>query len=167
MLCLHWSCCPCTEHCVPSGALVCHMVSVALCKCFDIPSWISCVWYPVSCSLSSPLGSIYCPFPGAALPSLTSHACLSVPRYFRFPSPLPHSRASDPAASGLARLQMQGHAVRQRGCQFRTSPTGSEHSSLLSASSNDQDLLSEVHHGTIVFPVQTMVCSLGNYWSQI
>lgn len=87
--------------------------------------------YPVSCSLSSLLSSIYCPFPGAALPSVTSNACLSVQRYFCFPSPLPHSRVSDPAASWLTRLRMQGHAVRQRGCQFGTSPTGSEHSSFV------------------------------------
>lgn len=48
-----------------------------------------------------------------------------------FPSPLPHSRVSDPAASWLTRLQMQGHAVRQWGCQFRTSAIGSEYSSFV------------------------------------
>lgn len=78
--------------------------------------------YPVSCSLSSLLSIIYCPFPGAALPSFTSHACLSVQRYFCFPSLLPHFRVSNPAlatsASWLTKLHMQGHSVRQWGCQF-------------------------------------------------
>lgn len=73
--------------------------------------------YPVSSSLSSLLSFIYCPFPGAALPSFTSHTCLSVRRYFCFPSPLPHFRVSNPAlatsASWVTRLRMQGHSVRQ------------------------------------------------------
>lgn len=85
--------------------------------------------HPVSCSLSSLLSSIYCPFPGAALPSVTSHACLSVPGYYCFPSPVPRSRVTDPADSPGWRIQ--GHEVRQRGCQFRTSPSGSEHSSFV------------------------------------
>lgn len=113
---------------VPGGALVCHMVPVALCNALIFLPGSPVFGYPASCSLSSLLSSIYCPFPGAALPSVTSHACLSVCRGIFAFLPLCHIPVSDPAASWLTRLQMQGHAVRQRGCQFRTSPTGSEHS---------------------------------------
>lgn len=103
--------------------------------------------YPVSCSLSSLLSSIYCPFPGAALPSFTSHACLSVHRYFCFPSLLPHFRLCNPvlatSASWPTRLRMQGHCVRQRGCQFSSIVCWIRtHGFCFSVSSSNQYLLS-------------------------
>lgn len=153
-----------SEHCVPGGALVCHTVPVGLCKCFDIPSWLSCVWVPSFLQSFLTIKLYLLPF---------SRCCFALSYFPCMPFCAEVFLLSFPSATcqsqwswWLTRLRMQGRAVRQRGCQFRTSPLD-QNTAVLFVSILKLSVpaaWSPLNNDHI--PCADMVGSLGNYWSQ-